>query len=212
MESITYGRNPGIANKPGNLRRLICRLQWHCPIATAIYGIMVGMSQPLPDHIAQYGGAKVIRSWCPECKVYSFVQDKQRGCCRAEYDPNPVQYERMTIGGPRQRLSTAERNAILYSQDNRCFYCDKRFGSIVYLNYRRFVLTINWDHVVPYSYSADSTVRNIVAACRFCNSWKSNMMFSSVDDVRIFVHGKWEENQTKAGKSVSRLLDCFPGE
>jgi 5-methylcytosine-specific restriction endonuclease McrA len=56
------------------------------------------------------------------------------------------------------------RNNVLLRDDYTCQYCLKRFG----------VSTLTIDHVVPRSHGGKTSWKNVVAACKDCNSRKGN--------------------------------------
>jgi 5-methylcytosine-specific restriction endonuclease McrA len=118
----------------------------------------------------------------------------------------------MSESGPKQIPSIEERRRVLRQQEHRCYYCERKFGSVVFLKNRKRTLTVNWDHCVPYCYSGDNGVQNFVAACRFCNGWKGSLMFNSLDEARVYLYGKWQKAQTERGTAVHGMLEAFPGE
>lgn len=58
---------------------------------------------------------------------------------------------------------------------------------------KKLLLKINWDHMVPHSYSQDNSTKNIVAACHVCNGVKSDLMFQTVEEAQTYVETKWQE-------------------
>ena len=116
----------------------------------------------------------------------------------------------MSLGSPRALPSAYAQKIMLEEQDNRCFWCDRRFGSTAFVRNRKRIIKLHWDHIVPYSFGADNTPRNFVAACSVCNSWKSSMMFNTIEEVRIYLYGKWKEAETQDGTAVFGLLEAFP--
>lgn len=129
--------------------------------------------------------------------------DKRLACCDKCHDPKPDHYRRMSLTANRRWLSKAQRDLILNAQDQRCAYCDQRFGSRVIVNRRERRLNVNWEHCVPYSYSGDSNEENIVAACQICNGWKGSMIFSSFEDIRVYMNSRWEaEHEQRKRRGV----------
>lgn len=81
--------------------------------------------------------------------------------------------------------------ALLEEQDNRCLYCGHKFGDLVVRKNNDWQwLELNWDHFVPYSYCASNHDDNWVAACHLCNSYKSDLLFKDVLEVRWYVFDK----------------------
>ena len=158
-----------------------------------------------------YGRIRLVRSWCPDCSGWSFVRHGALVCCGKEHLPDPKHYRRMSEGTPRELPPLADRKRILREQDNRCFYCEKRFDSTVYLKNRKRTIALQWDHCVPWSYSGDSSPDNFVAACCFCNRWKGCIIFKSLDDARVYLYAKWKKAETEGGTDVPNLLKAVPG-
>jgi len=79
------------------------------------------------------------------------------------------------------------------AQEYRCLYCSRQFGSVVWRGRQRSTLRINWDHMVPYSYSRNNTTGNFAAACQICNGIKGAIMFESIEKARVHINGRWKE-------------------
>jgi hypothetical protein len=103
--------------------------------------------------------------------------------------------------GRRRRLKTSERNEILEAQNYRCLYCDISLDGYVFYRGQERRVKLTWDHMVPYSHTLNNHARNFAATCQFCNSWKSSLIFKSVDEVRLYVAAKWEA-QREAERKV----------
>lgn len=67
-------------------------------------------------------------------------------------------------------ISDSMREQIYARNGDRCVYCGKGEGRSVTGGWRRLVL----DHVVPLARGGLTTSGNLVTACNFCNSRKSN--------------------------------------
>ena len=83
--------------------------------------------------------------------------------------------------GPGAKL----RRAILERQDGRCLYCGAQFGSIHNRNGRPFLIHLNWDHQVPFSYGYDNADKNFAAACHVCNGIKSSLQFPDLETAMV---------------------------
>jgi 5-methylcytosine-specific restriction endonuclease McrA len=75
---------------------------------------------------------------------------------------------------------------ILEVQNKKCLYCEKQFGDLYMKNGKVRQLKIQWDHLIPYSYSKENKF-NFVAACNICNQIKSNKIFNTVEEVFHYV-------------------------
>lgn len=168
------------------------------------------MAKDYRDHVALYGRIRMLRSWCDSCDSWAFVQGGKMACCGEPHVGDPARFRRMSESPPRSVPSREDQRLILAIQENRCFYCQRLFGSVVYIKNRRRVLSVNWDHMVPWSYSGDNSPKNFVAACRLCNSWKGSIMFQSVDEARVYLNGRWQDCQTETGADVPGMLEAVP--
>jgi len=141
-------------------------------------------------NVALYGNVAIPRAYCPECKLQAFVIDSELSCCGKHFDYDPEVYKRESEPERKRRLPPkAERDVQLLDQNWACFYCGASFGSRIRRSTpggeRHILVRLEWDHLVPYSYSQDNRMRNFVAACSVCNRFKSNFCFSTVDEARI---------------------------
>ena len=128
-------------------------------------------------HIALYGSVKVRRSYCEECKEWAMVnKEGLKQCCDKPLLTEPTQ---------------KKRKELLEQFNNSCCYCGKRFGSTVSYNGKERLVRVAWDHVIPFSYSYNNEGTNFLPACSFCNQWKSNLMFQTLEEVQILVNNKW---------------------
>ena len=53
------------------------------------------------------------------------------------------------------------------------------------------LLTIEYDHIEPFSYGYNQRLENFVASCKLCNQWKSNKIFNSVEEIQDYLQSKW---------------------
>ena len=145
------------------------------------------------DHIALYGNVAIPRAYCPECERYAFVLDGELACCGTPYVFEARQTRRLSVcPQDRKSLPKQQQEGILRQQDHRCLYCNRRFGSTVYIKGRPRGIRVHWDHQVPFALTQDNRITNIAAACQYCNRWKSSAVFRSVEDIQVYVHQKWE--------------------
>lgn len=68
---------------------------------------------------------------------------------------------------------TKNRKAVLERDNHICQYCGFPADTT--------------DHLVPRSYILDTSMDNQVAACRTCNSFAVNMIFSSFEEKREYI-------------------------
>lgn len=92
--------------------------------------------------------------------------------------------------------STDLQVTILEEQDNRCLYCGHKFGTLVTRGARVQVwLEVTWDHFIPFAYCGNNRDDNWVAACQLCNSYKSDLIFPGVLEIRDYIRDKAIANE-----------------
>ena len=140
------------------------------------------------QHVAIYGAVSMRRVDCPFCRVQALVIDGKMACCDSlAPERETCGVKRETEGDNRRRTpSYRAQNTILADQDHACLYCCQRFGN----RYRRkdadklTKLRINWDHLIPFSYTASCSDEQFVAACQVCNGIKSSTIYKTLDEAR----------------------------
>jgi hypothetical protein len=146
-------------------------------------------------HVACYGQVSLERRYCEDCKRFGFVLDGRIQCCDTKVGlALPKARKRMCevpIG--RKGPPAKAKRSILREQGYCCFWCDRRFGKVLWRGRKRKVLRIEWDHLVSYAYSRDNRPVNYVASCHVCNRLKSSSVFESIDECRVYIWNKWKE-------------------
>lgn len=163
------------------------------------------MASSNDSHLALYGNVKVGRVFCVSCQRHAFVVKGEKQCCGEEVDGEPSRTRRMSEPeGRRHRLTAHQKTVILKSQRYRCLYCDVPLDG--YVSYRGDIVKVKvtWDHMAPYSHTLNNRPENFAATCQFCNSWKANLIFKTVDEVRIYVAEKWQRERNHA-QGVPRM-------
>jgi 5-methylcytosine-specific restriction endonuclease McrA len=102
----------------------------------------------------------------------------------------------------RNPLTEREKESLVEAQGQKCIYCARRFGSVVFDREKAITLQIRFDHFEPYALRQNNERENLFAACQLCNGFKSDLIFDSLNGARTFLSRKWES----AG-----LSDKFPG-
>ena len=155
----------------------------------------------MKQHLALYGNTGITRGHCYKCGRYALVIGGELQCCGRLVKAVPSTLKRMSDPeGRRRRPAKEARREILESQDYRCLYCDASFDGYVFYGGQERRVRITWDHVVPYAHTANNHAVNFAASCQFCNSWKSSLIFKTVDEVRIYVATKWENERKAEGE------------
>jgi hypothetical protein len=148
-------------------------------------------------HIVLFGNVSIQRSWCQNCHSFSLIVEKSFLCCDRPCLELANSYRRETNPDGIRRLPPPWwRKQQILEQDNRCFYCDRIFGTLLYRRKKgEYRLTIHWDHRIPFSLTQDNRIYNYVAACRLCNLWKSHKIFLTTEGARAFLKEKWDREE-----------------
>lgn len=147
----------------------------------------------MSHHIGLYGNVALERALCPICCETAFVIDGEYTCCRLKVKSAATHYKRMTNPEAKRMLPTAKERAELLEQfQHSCAYCDRAFGAWVHRKGKIRRLSLAWDHQVPYSYSQNNEAHNFLPACNVCNGYKSDKIFTTVEEVRVYVALRWQ--------------------
>ena len=169
--------------------------------------------------LAFYGQEPVLRGWCPYCRTTTIIAGIESLCCGTIPDVIKITDLRrpVTTGKSRRKakLPVEERFRILQWQEYTCFWCGHTFGS----SYKRRrsnhqldqgVLTIEWDHKIPYVYSQDGRPENIVASCQLCNGFKGSHYFDSTKDGKTFLKERWIKYAVQITKEAPIVWKVSP--
>jgi hypothetical protein len=145
-------------------------------------------------HLALYGNVSMPRGYCDSCSSTALIVDKQFLCCGSTSSSAPEAVKRMSEPRHlRKGPSAYHRGKVLRSQKNRCLYCGREFETLTKYWGESKVVKCVWDHALPYAYASNNADTNFVASCQFCNSWKSSLIFATVEDVSVYVGIKWQD-------------------
>lgn len=162
-------------------------------------------------NLALYGNVGIIRAFCQECQRTALVVEGIRQCCDQILNEEVNGTERIIEPEAIKRQpNTREKIVILHRQHDRCLYCDRRLGSLIWYKGKRVTLRVNYDHVLPFEYARDNSLGNFVAACHVCNHWKSNKLFNCLEEIQVYVTEKWQRAETDVGKNLPGMRDCLP--
>lgn len=150
---------------------------------------------------ALFGSVAMLQKKCPNCKCVSFIIDGKFSCCdELCEEPETITLKRISAAESRRSvLSKKVKDAILEQQNNCCIYCNRPLWGYEYnreTNKRRKVKT-HFDHLVPWSFSGNNDEINIVAACERCNLIKSDMYFATLDQAKLYIIRKRENDKWK---------------
>jgi len=132
-----------------------------------------------------YGNVVLAKERCWECQAHAFVLDGCLACCGkpARQIADTTKRE-ISPEFRRRRPPRKKRDEQLERQNGLCAYCDRVLGSYVFRGGCPKKLEIEWDHVVPFSYSQNNKNTNFVAACCVCNHLKSSTMYPNMEAAR----------------------------
>ena len=140
----------------------------------------------------EYGKVAMIRMPCPKCGDTSLVINGEMACCGAMVD-NPEEYKKTKreVEGEkrRYRIGPGRKREIVEKQGNVCFYCGQPFGRPYWHPKRKKIMysELVFDHFVCWSFSRNSDVKNLVAACSVCNAIKGSKIFANHEDAIAYV-------------------------
>ena len=140
-----------------------------------------------------YGRIAIPKGYCKDCDSQAFILDGKFQCCDAAATGSTTKVTRICDPIGRKIPPLADRESILETQHQACFYCGRYFGSVVSRQGKQITLRIEWDHLVPYSYQSNNTTKNFVAACRICNRLKSSFMFQTLQEAQVYLLQRWKE-------------------
>jgi len=144
--------------------------------------------------ITSYGRVTILRALCPKCEQMSIVRDGLTLCHRKAVDTTVTSTKRVgDMQTKRKPLTKAQKAALVESQGGLCFYCFNAFGTMFHRGQNFGYLMVNIDHAVPHSYMPNGDA--LVAACHICNLLKSNKMFDTVEDARVYVQAAWQRKK-----------------
>ena len=151
------------------------------------------MKRAKSANVAMYGNTKLLRVYCYACRCNAFVVKGFKACCDTEIK-SELRLENFTIECEPEFIRKTPpkeiQEKILNAQDHSCFYCEHTFNTHVFRDGKPKRVVLNWDHFVPWAYSRDNKGFNFVAACSICNQLKSNKVFDTVDQARLYIYEK----------------------
>jgi hypothetical protein len=108
--------------------------------------------------------------------------------------------------GGRFKPPAALQALLLTEFENRCAYCRLPFGLLVWrrgvgtvkdggtyyaTRYGALTLHVEWDHFVPFAYSASNRSDWFVPACQLCNHIKNDRIFRTIEGAREAIEPSW---------------------
>lgn len=149
-----------------------------------------------------YGSVNLFRFYCENCGNPILSKTGYYFCDICGYEKQEYNYDLRkteTQGIERYLCPIQIKKYLNDKQKNRCFWCGREFGT-VYSKIRSYGRKIivsklrrHYDHALPYSYLKSNPNGNWVLSCNICNHFKSNLIFQSDKDCRIYLNQKWKK-------------------
>jgi len=144
----------------------------------------------MKQFLCLYGNVGLVRGFCPNCQSEAIILDNKYTCCDFPIETNPEKVKRMIEPISMRKIPPiAERREILKLQNNCCFYCGNEFDSFVWRirkeKQKIIKVKLSWDHLIPFKFSQNNFAYNFAAACRTCNSIKSDHIYKNIDEMKI---------------------------
>lgn len=152
-------------------------------------------------HYVHFGSVVMERGFCLSCGGECYITASGRSSCCHEAatktQGNEHHYETpVPIGVKRRRPSAEAQAVILKVQDNKCYWCGRRFGNYIIKADRPAVeLKPVWDHYLPFVLTGSCKDKDFVAACWRCNVHKSAFVMCkhswTEDTIRSYLVKRW---------------------
>lgn len=145
------------------------------------------------------GKVTLFREKCPNCGDFSLSKNSIFYCdfCGLEYKEDKINSTRVLSKTKRKSCPQHIKNRLIHSQQNKCCYCGREFGTLIYKNGKCLKLTAHADHNLPYSYLQNNPDDNWLLSCSICNLWKSSKIFASIEDAVTYLTYKWDKAISK---------------
>lgn len=140
-----------------------------------------------------YGNTAILKAYCGDCNGYFFVMSGILKCCGRRAD-KPEEHKTKRESSPEyiRRIPKKDKEEALKLQNYVCVYCGADLMGFTWNRRGKHWSPVktHYDHFVPWTYSQDSSLSNIVAACSKCNHVKSSLVFNTLDEARVYILGK----------------------
>lgn len=134
-----------------------------------------------------FGDVAMYRVWCGRCQDVCLSEQPDR-CDAGHTLETPREFWRESLGSyERKKPSVRRQREILIEQDGRCFWCVRSFGAQVMYDGRALVLSVEWDHFIPFAYTGACDGTAFVAACQVCNGIKGPKMYETAEQCRVAI-------------------------
>lgn len=172
------------------------RMHSGCVFEPFITLIRVCGQQNNMAHKAIYAKVVIKRHLCPQCNNYILTNQRSFICdvCGFAGRDTKTKGYRIIVPPPGIRHQPIKqiKDQILREQDNRCYWCSRKFEQSYIRDGKVKFLEIHWDHKIPFSFEQANRDDNWVASCNICNLLKSSFIFKKEEECRRYLLKKWE--------------------
>ena len=155
---------------------------------------------------AIYGKVTFNRHECPSCGNCLLNKNQWFKCDVCGYTNADKKATKFKVivppPGIRNNPPRHIQKELLIIQDNKCYWCANKFGTVYWKNNKIKYLKKHWDHKIPFSYEQTNRNENWVASCNICNLFKSNFMFKTDEECRVFILRRWQKSIDKDEISI----------
>jgi hypothetical protein len=145
--------------------------------------------------LSVYGNVTLERAQCPASGCMAIVLRGKTVSCEEPVSGIPEKYHRETIACyERKRPPMAEQSRILDEQENPCICYSVEFGILHERNGNPFMISICWDHKLPFALSQNNHTSNFVAGCQVCKGDKSDHLLRDLEEAKEYLAGKRKQN------------------
>jgi len=144
-------------------------------------------------------GKVILFKWtCHSCGYENLGNEKRCESCNSPpYDNNGKIRQLTPPLQKRNNLMSRKYIAkLIENQLNRCYWCNRLFGTWIRKNNKFIELKAVIDHKMPCAYFQDDSPSNLVAACQVCNLFKTGKI-KTEEEHRGYILGKWLEKLNK---------------
>lgn len=142
-----------------------------------------------------FGTVNLYRIFCDFCNDFALVNSKDKTCPDCGTKLNQENIDKIRILSNKKRTdklgSKKLKKNLIKKQNNKCYWCSREFGDFIIKNDKAIKLKFNFEHKLPFSYTHNNDIQNIVGSCHICNGFKSGKIFESEEDCKIYLERRW---------------------
>jgi hypothetical protein len=134
------------------------------------------------------------RKWESDAERMATVREQRKPLILPPL-PRGVYRAREVVTAKSSPRSTAHRDYHAALQGNRCFFCDRQFGTFIQKHSAKpEPLRIEDEHFIPRKLPGARNEHNRHAVCQICNGLKSDLVFDTEEQCRTWLADAWQLN------------------